>query len=188
MEEEDERTSGGEMTIARGFASTKEQATHLQEYGLPDKDIWLAGRGAETLDRCLATFRGRPGTLIVAHDLRVLGASKRAVAEVMGQLEAKNIRVVDISHPEHTTVAALMQTASIAISGARFRDRRVARRQGRAGGLAKGAKQDAARSEIATPWLVRNIVAERSIPWEVKLRLLGGKFSEATLRRHYMNA
>lgn len=176
------------MTIERAFCTTKDQAAHLREYGLSDKSVWFGGRGAETLDRCVATFRGRPGTLIVAHDLRVFAASKRAVAAVMGRLEDLHIRVVDISHPEDTTVAALMQRASIAISGTRFRDRRTAKRMGRAGGLANGTSADAKRAEIAPAWLLRNIVADRDIPWPVKLRILNGKISSATLRRHYSNA
>lgn len=54
------------MSIERGFCVTKGQAEHLLEYGLSEKSVWMAGSGGETLDRCIATFRGRPGVLVIA--------------------------------------------------------------------------------------------------------------------------
>ena len=69
--------------IVRGYAKTKEQEAALIAHGLLAKAIYLEERGAETLEACLATFRDRPGTLLIAYDLRALGASKRAVAEIM---------------------------------------------------------------------------------------------------------
>lgn len=174
--------------IQRGFCKTKDQAVHLREYGVPEKDIWLAGRGAESLDGCLATFRGRSGVLIVANDLSILGKSRRDIAAIMGRLETLRIRVVDISHPEDDTVAALMQRAANAVCRTRFRDRRAVRRMGRNGGLARGVSQAERRQEIAADWVIRNIVAAPYITWEDKVRLLGGKISESTLRRHFRHA
>ncbi len=173
--------------IVRGFCATKNQHDHLAEYGVEPKSIWLAGRSGETIDRCLATFRGRAGTLLVAHDLRVFAESRKGVTALMGRLERANIRVVDISHPEDTTVAALVQRANVAISGSRFRDRRTAKRRGATGGLAKGASARSARAQIDTDTLIRNLVAEhRSIGWPTIVRICGGNVSQSTLRRHYL--
>lgn len=176
------------MSERRGFAKAKDEVDWLKKSGLTDKAIWLDGRGAENFDECLASFRGRPGQLIIAHDLRVFGESKRDVAAAMAKLEKAKIEVVDLAHPEDTTVAEKLHRASVAISGYRFRDRRTARKRGRDGGLANGAAAQEFRSGIAPDWLVRNIVAEQSIAWKIKVRVLDGNFSEATLRRRYMVA
>ena len=172
--------------IVRGYAKTKEQEAALIAHGLLAKAIYLEERGAETLEACLATFRGRPGTLLIAHDLRALGASKRAVAEIMDRLELAKIRVQDISHPTDQTNAALIQRANVAISGARFHgDRPRARRQGRAGGHAKGVAAEGARSGLAPSWLVDRIVDHQALSWALRVELLAPHFSESTLRRHY---
>jgi hypothetical protein len=172
--------------IIRAYAKTKEQVEALKGYGLPDKAIFWEDRGAETLEACLATFRDRPGTLLIAHDLRVLGTSKRALAAVMDRLERAQIKVRDISHPEDETQAAMIQRANVAISGSRFQgDRPRARKQGRAGGRAKGAAAWGAREGLAPTWLVDNIVNFPGLSWNDRLMILGGKFTEPTLRRHY---
>lgn len=172
------------MTIRRGFCRTKDQAAALRGYGLTDKAIYVDRRGAEDLEQCLASFRGRPGTLVIAPDLRVFGASKAAVAAIMARLERAEIRVVDAIHPQDQTIAEMLQRAFKAISGSRFRDRRTARRRGRHGGLAKGQTAQAARDGAVPPELVARIVQNQEIAWRVKLALLPG-FSESTLRRRY---
>ena len=174
------------MTIVRGFCTNKEHVPALKAYGISDKLIYVDGRGAEDLAACIATFRGRPGKLLIAPDLRVFGSSKKAVTGVMAQLERAKIQVIDVLHPQDETVSEMIQRASVLISGSRFRDRRTARRRGAAGGEARGLAEQHSRAGIAPEWLVRNIVAESSIAWPVKLRLLGGKISQSTLRRHYL--
>lgn len=173
------------MTQVRGFSKSKDDTTWLLNHGLPDKAIYQDGRGAETLEECLASFRGRAGKLLIARDLRALGASKRDVAASMAKLEKAKIRVVDIAHPGDTTIAEMVQRASVAISGSRFRDRRAATRMGARGGLCKGVGSQLAREAHAPRWLVDRIVDCRDIPWPLKLELLGEHFSESTLRRHY---
>jgi hypothetical protein len=87
------------MSIERAFCTNKLHIPAFRAYGLPDKLIWLDGRGPETLDRCLSTFRGRPGRLLVAPDLTALGSARRDIAAVMARLERAKIRVLDIIHP-----------------------------------------------------------------------------------------
>lgn len=175
------------MTIERAFCRNKMHVPAFRAYGLPEQLIYVDGRGAESLDRCLTSFRDRPGTLYVAPDLRVFGTSKKAVAQTMARLERAKIKVVDIIHPLDGTVSEQLHRASVLISGTRFRDRRTARNRGRQGGLAKGEIARATRAQIDTDRLVRNLVAEhKRIGWPTVLRICDGKFSESTLRRHYL--
>ena len=69
------------MSEHRGFCKTKEQERELIAYGLPARAIFMDGRGAENLELCLESFRDRPGTLILAADIRMFGATRRKVAE-----------------------------------------------------------------------------------------------------------
>lgn len=173
------------MTQVRGYCRNKEQAAWLKSHGLLEKAIYLQGRGAEDLDECLASFRGRVGKLVIATDLRAFGESKKDVAAAMARLERARIRVVDISHPGDTTIAEMVQRAQVAISGYRLRDRRAARRLGRAGGLGKGVGAQNLREGLVPTWLVDRIVDTREIRWALKAELLAPHFSQATLRRHY---
>lgn len=172
----------------RGFATNRDGKALLLAYGLPEKVTYQEGSGAETLYWCVTSFRGRPGWLILPQDLRALGKTKKVLAEQVDALERAGVRIMDLTHPEDKTYAAQLQRASVLISGTRFRDRRTARRRGREGGLAKGSASEQARAAIAPDWLVRNIVADKDIPWEAKIRVFDGKISESTLRRHYRDA
>jgi hypothetical protein len=78
---------GGTRMIVRGYCHSRDYLAPLKAMGLADKTIWLEDRGAETLNWCLASFRARPGRLIVAPDLRVFGHAKRDIAAVMSRLE-----------------------------------------------------------------------------------------------------
>lgn len=173
------------MIVTRGFCLTKDMAAALAGFGLPAKAIYQDGRGAEDLEACLASFRDRRGTLVIAPDLRVFGTSKQAVANVMARLERAGIEVVDAIHPQDQTVAEKLQRAFKAISGSRFRDRRRAKRQGRAGGLARGLAAQDARDGTIPREVVARIVQHNALPWKVKLEILGPGFSESTLRRRY---
>lgn len=175
------------MSVERAFCRNIEHTAAFRAYGMPEKLIWVDGRGAEDLEHCLASFRGRPGRLLVAPDLRVFGASRKAVSATMARLEKAKIRVVDVIHPQDETIAQMLQRASVLIGRPRFRDRRVARSRGQQGGLAKGEKAKSDRARIDTDTLIRNVVAEyKAIGWERVLRICGGWISESTLRRHYL--
>ena len=171
--------------IIRGYASTKEQEAVIRGHGLPAKAIWLDGRGAETFDRCLSSYRGRPGRLLIADDLRVFGSKRPIVATVMERLERARIQVMDLSNPYDTTISQMLARANRLIAGGRFPDRRRAGRMGRRGGIGKGRAAAAKRDAVADGWLVDNIVDDTDLSWAQRLRLLSPHFSEATLRRWY---
>lgn len=174
------------MSIERAFCRNKEHLAAFRAYGLPDKLIWLEGRGAETLDRCMASFRGRPGRLLVAPDLTVFGASRRDIVGVMARAERGRIRVVDIIHPQDEAVAEMLQRAANRVCHTRFRDRRRAKRFGASGGVARGLAQAQKRAEIASDWVIRNIVNDPDISWEKAVEIFDGRISEATMRRRYL--
>ncbi len=174
-----------DTTITRGFATSKEQAQDLAKFGVSAACIYRAGSGAETLETCIDSFRGRPGRLIVAHDLRVFGSTKKQVAAVMTALEIGKIHVTDILHPEDVTVAQMVQRAQQAISSHNFKDRRAAKRQGARGGLGKGVSAAIIRDSHSPKWLIDRIVDCCDIPWSLKLELLQPHFNQSTLRRHY---
>lgn len=171
--------------IIRGDACTKDQEAVIRGHGLPAKDIWLDGRGAETFDRCLSTFRGRPGRLLIAHDLRVFGSTRPLVASIMERLEKARIAVMDLANPYDTTISQMLARANRLIAGGRFPDGRRARRLGQKGGLGRGRAAAARRDLVAAPDLIDRVVDDETLTWEQRLRILGPTFSEATLRRHY---
>lgn len=171
--------------IIRGYVRTKEQEAVIRGHGLPTKNIFLDGRGAETFERCLATFRGRPGRLLIAHDLRVFGSTRPKVAATMELLEKARISVMDLSNPYDTTISQMLARANRLIAGGRFPDRRRATRMGRRGGIGKGQAAAARRNALVDGWLVDRIVDHRDIPWAIKTELLSPHFSESTLRRWY---
>lgn len=174
--------------VTRGYCRTREAAAALNGFGLPDKVIYLEGRGAEDLERCLTSFRDRPGRLVIAPDLRVFGNSRKAIAATVARLELAGIRLVDAIHPQHQTVAELLQHAFVLIAGSRFRDRRTARRSGRAGGLARGDAAQARRDECLPHDVVARLVRHPALTWGDVTAILGSGFSESTLRRHYLGA
>lgn len=175
------------MSIERAFCMDKQHLPAFRAHSLPDKLIYVDGRGAETLEACITSFRGRPGKLLIAPDLRVFGKSSKAIEATMARLERAKIKVVDIIHPQHETVAEMLGFARNKIAKPRFRDRRTARRRGATGGLAKGEAARSARAQIDTDSLIRNLVAEHDvIGWPVIARICGGKLSPSTLRRHYL--
>lgn len=175
------------MSVERGFCTDKIHVPALKACGLPEKLIYVAGRGGETLEACLTSFRDRPGKLLIAPDLRVFGQSRKVVAGVMARLERARIKVADIIHPQDETVAEMLERATLLIARPRFRDRRTARRRGAKGGLANGEAARSTRAQIDTDTLIRNLVAEHSeIGWPVIVRICGGTVSLSTLRRHYL--
>lgn len=171
------------MTITRGFCKTKEQHSDLLAHGVEAAEIYQHGRGAEDFAWCYASFRGRPGQLIVADDMRLFGRSKKEVSEALAKLERAKIRVIDITHPEDQTYTQLYRRAENAISGGRFENRRQAKRLGAQGGRGKGRRAAQRRNEQVSEDIVRRIVRDRRIPWDAKVDALG--ISENTLRRHY---
>lgn len=170
------------MSEVRGFCQNADQEAGVVAYGVPARSVFMADRGAETLEHCLSSFRGRPGVLILAQDLRAFGDSRRKVSDTMTRLEKARIGVIDLTHRDDVTVSQMLARAYEAIACNRFvGDRQKARRRGRKGGTAKG-EAAATRREDARRLLDR-IVDCWEIPWRLKARVTG--ISKHTLRRNY---
>lgn len=174
------------MTEVRGFCHTADQEAGIVAYGVPARAVFQADRGAETIENCLASFRGRPGTLVLAQDIRAFGDTRRDVADIMARLEKAKINVIDLTHREDVTVSQMLARAYQAIACNRFvGDRQRARRVGRKGGIVTGRAHADKREIFASKELVDRIVDCREIPWDLKAELLAPHFSKATLRRQY---
>lgn len=170
------------MTESRGFCQSKDQEAGIVAYGVPARAVYMQDRGAESLEHCLSSFRGRPGTLILAQDLRAFGDTRRQVAETMARLEKAKVTVIDLTHREDVTVAQLLARTNTAIAHNHFAgDRQKARRRGRKGGIAMGEAQAAMREDAIR--LLDRIVNCREIDWNLKARITG--ISKHTLRRRY---
>jgi DNA invertase Pin-like site-specific DNA recombinase len=170
------------MIVVRGFCRNTDQEAGIVAYGVPARDVYMADRGAESLEHCLSSFRGRPGILILAQDCRAFGDTRREVAEIMARLEKAKIGVIDLTHREDVTVAQLLARANDAIAHNHFvGDRQKARRRGRKGGKANGEAAAAKREDARR--LLDRIVDCWEIPWKLKARVTG--ISKATLRRQY---
>lgn len=179
----DVETLGGQI---RGFCTGPKTKAGLRQYGLAEKHIYVLGAGAENLDACLKTFRWRPGCLVLAENIHAFGATKKEVSERADGLEKAGIRIVDLSHPEDQSYAALVSRAHNAISRNHFvGDRQQAKRRGASGGKARGTAMWNKRDDIAPKWLIDKIVNHGLIPWRVKMDLLSPYFTKATLYRHY---
>lgn len=173
------------MKVQRGFCKHKDQVAALKACGLTDKEIWLDGRQAEDLERCLASFRGRPGVLMIAPNLTVFADSRKGVAAMMDRLVKAKIKVVDVVHPQDETVPAMMHRADVAIAHSGLCDRRTARKRGRRGGEAKGVAAIQRREGLVPTAFVQRVVEHPEVPWRIKMEILGPGFSKSTLRRHH---
>lgn len=165
-----------------GLCANKDEEARLAAAGV--KQIYMIGRGLESLQWGLDWLRGRGGVLKVATDLRVLGATRAAMIAALDDCERQGVTVIDIAHPEDVTLAQRIRRALVAISSARFiGDRRKARREGSKGGLAKGASAWITRNEIAPRWLIENMV--QMFGAVKSAAALDNKISASTLRRQY---
>lgn len=177
-----EQLSGNVLT--RGFCRSKEELERLYAIGLADKDIYMRGRGAEDLHYCIDVFRGRPGRILIASDLRTFGDKKPEIKEAMNQIEASGLRVTDITHKEDNTHLKLLDRGLKAAANYRFaRNSRLARRVGSAGGRGKGVSAWRERDEIAPRWLIERLVSEFGA--KRTAMLLDNKISASTLDRKY---
>lgn len=169
----------------RGFCTTKEGEEQLKAAGIAR--IWRRGHEHENLHHCLITYRGRPGWIVLAEDMRAFGETKKAVADQCAALEKIKVRILDLSHPEHETYSEHQQFAHQKIAGARLQDKRAAKRVGRLGGIHKGLAAVVRRSaEMADRYIIR-IVNHPALTWAIKAELLDGIGSISTLRRHFYN-
>lgn len=170
------------QVLTIGICANREDEAHLQSAGV--KQIYMLGRGLETLAWALDWLRGRGGILKVATDLRIFGTTRATMMAALDDCERQDVTVIDIAHPEDVTLTQRIKRALTAISNARFiGDRRKARREGSKGGKAKGASAWIARNEIAPRWLIENVV--RMFGAVKAAAALDNKISASTLRRQY---
>lgn len=171
------------MTV--GFCVNREGEANLLASGIPEHRIWMRGRGAESLDYALRYFRDTKGVLAVADDLRIFGPTRKDIMSRMGDLHERGITIRDVVMSEENPHALAHRALTAISASSGTKDHRTARKRGRSGGIGKGIAAQVARDKDVPQWLVRNIVNDRDIPWDVKMRVLDNKFSQSTLRRRY---
>lgn len=169
----------------RGFCTTKEGEEQLKAAGVTR--IWRRGHEHESLHHCLITYRGRQGWIVMAEDIRAFGDNKREVAAQCAALEKMNVRIKDLSHPEHETYSEHQQFAHVKISGARLQDKRAAKRVGRLGGVGKGVAAKSRRFAQMGEEYISRIVNHPELTWAIKKELLAGIASISTMRRLFYN-
>lgn len=173
--------------VVRGFCTTKEARQALLDFGLKANQIYLRGDGAEDIGPCLGSFRGNPGWIVLAQDLRVFGDTKKDITKKASEIERAYIRLYDITHPEDGTYTALVHRAHAKVAGTRFeKDPKRAHRMGRRGGEVKGIEQALKRDAILRAEIVRRIVLAPELTWERRMQILGEGFSQSTLRRQFL--
>lgn len=169
--------------LTLGFCVDKAGEAQLVEDGVEPKLIWMRGRQAENIDWAIDYFRGCPGVLKVANDLRVFGPTRKEIFARTADLSRRCIKVEDIRDPG-ANLSELEHKALIAMNAASgTKNRRQARYRGSKGGTAKGVSAWRERNEIAPEWLLRNMVAE--IGAKRTAALLENKISASSLSRHY---
>lgn len=167
------------MTL--GFCVDKAGEAELLADGV--EHIWMRGRHAESLDWVIDYFRGRPGILKVANDLRCFGPTRKEIFTRTADLTRRGIKVVDVRDPganlselEHKALVSMNASSGIA-------NKRQARYRGSKGGKAKGLSAWRERNDIAPEWLIRNMVTE--LGSRRTAALLENKISASSLDRHY---
>lgn len=168
------------------FCNASEQHQAAIDAGKPARSIYVEGRGAETFDACIASFRAG-GTLGLVGGLRILGTSRKAIVERVLLLKAKNIVPYDLETGERDETRLLDTAMRKVLGGKALReDPRHARRIGRKGGLGKGIAAAQKRNAILQEDIVRRLCTAPELDWTRRGEILGGApFSISTLRRLY---
>ncbi len=172
--------------MIRGYATNIAQETALRGAGLHAKNIYLRGRGAETLNECIRSFRGTPGQILVASDLRIFGSKRKEILSVTDTIEAAGLKLKDINN-DTATLSKLIDIAIGKTAGDARRNGagKSVKAAGRKGGKTKAECQDLRRAAVAHEDVVRRICQAEELSWRRKAWILGPLFSPATLRRHY---
>jgi DNA invertase Pin-like site-specific DNA recombinase len=163
------------------------QKLALAEFGIPAKDIWVIGEGANdaTTEDLLRAYR-RPGDLYLAADLRVLGQNRKQILGITDGLEKRGVKLHDIAHPEDGDRLSKMLERALAkiAEWARWKgSKATAKATGRRGGLAKAKSAEAQRATVATEDVMRRLCSHPKLSWDDCEFILG--IPKATLRRHY---
>lgn len=153
--------------------------------GIPERNIYVEGRGAETFETCLASFRAG-GTLALIGGLRVLGTSRKVIVDRVLALKAKGVIPYDLDTGERDETK-LLNAAICKINGGRAlgEDPRHARRIGGKGGTAKGVKSQERRNAIMAEAIVGRLWRFPKATGREVAEILSAPWSESTLRRKY---
>lgn len=165
--------------------TASEQEAALLASGLKAKDIYIEGRNSESLKE--ATRRLDGGHILkIAADARVFGWDGENFAQArlfaaMKDCEKREIKVVDITHPEDDTYTALTERAkALAAKHARWAgSKKTAKKTGALGGIAKGIS---AMSKRLAPELAIDIWAQKKLTIKERLAIMPG-WSESAARR-----
>lgn len=150
--------------------------------------VYVEGRGAENLAECLKSLRN-DRELYVFGGLRVFGGSREAVMLAIKDFKKRKLVVIDEMNSERldTHEAEMLVRALRQIMGAnKVRgSRKFARTIAKKGGQAKGEAMEGRRQEIADKDVITQVVNCPLLTWEWKVKIFGGRISEATMRRRY---
>lgn len=165
-----------------GICKTEPGEQQLIEFGIEPINVWMIGRGHETFEEVILRGRGEPTLLYFAENLRVLGDHQDEIFDRIADLEDAHITLRSI-HALHTNINRLTKVAFKSLhSSAAMKNRRVARRRGRAGGLAKAANAASRRQAEISDDVARKLWASRLTKKE-KAAIMGITIS--TGDRHY---
>lgn len=170
------------------FLKATEQHQAAIDAGKDARMIYVEGRGAETFETCVASFRDG-GRLCLVGGLRVLGSSRTTIVERVRILKSKGIIPYDMD-TGLTDETELLNAAIQKINGARAlgEDPRRPRRMGAKGGIAKGMAAQKRRNDILRDAIIQRICAAPELTWTRRAEILGEGFSESTIRRLYGDA
>lgn len=158
------------------------QEAKLVEEGF--SNVYMDGRGAESLDEALRCFRDKPGELGVAADLRVFGRTQDEIFKATSKITKSGHKLVDVRAPDADVASLIRETLRQLAAWNRWGgNKQRAKRQGAIGGVAKAQAAAAKRQAIADDSVIRAIVSATELSWPRKSKILG--ISISSLRRHY---
>lgn len=173
------------------FLTSEQQENALKLHGLKAVDIYVEGRGAETLAACLQSFRGKGGKLHIFGTLRVFGKARATMLVHLKAFKEAGIVLVDHENGRCSTTsgAEMLDDALRKTHGnAKLREsRKFARKIGSEGGKAKLESYRTKRmpEEIAGPlWAIPELPIWRRLELMNVETLFEKKWTEASARRH----
>lgn len=165
-----------------GFCVNAVGEQELIDYGIAPELIWMRGRGMENLEYVLRCYRGRPGVLAVADDLRIFGDSRTDIFAKVRDLEILGIVVFDVVANDNNALSLVERALKAKSAQAGMKNHRTARRRGQRGGVAKGNAAAARRDARIEDKIAIRLCASR-LTWEEKAEILDMPLS--TIQRHY---
>jgi hypothetical protein len=178
-----DRPPQSNQVMTLGFCVDCDGENELKAAGVTK--IWMRGRQSESVDWAISYFRGRPGILTVANDLRVFGPTRKEIFARTAELARRGITLRDVRQPD-ANMSELEHKALVAMSAScGTKNHRQARRRGSIGGLAKKASQEAKRNALLNRDIVMRLCAHPKLTWADRAEILGEPFSISSLQRHY---